>query len=68
MAACVRPAGWDNWRDPAREKTVRYAEFNSSGPGANPSGRVGWAKQLSPEQAKEVTVEKVLGGTDKWRP
>jgi len=68
MAQCVQPAGWDNWRDPNREKTVRYAEFNNSGSGANSSGRVGWARQLNSEQAKEVTVEKVLAGMDKWSP
>src|SRR6185436_913335 len=46
MSAVVRERGWDNWRDPVREKTVRYTEFNSTGPGANLSGRVKWAQQL----------------------
>ncbi len=67
MSGCVRPAGWDNWRDPAREKTVRYGEFHSSGTGASPSGRVGWVKQMSAAEAKEITVEKVLGGQDRWQ-
>src|SRR6267142_6764395 len=32
MADVVGPAGWDNWNAPDREKTVRYAEFESRGP------------------------------------
>lgn len=68
MSEVVRPAGWDNWRDPTREKTARYAEFNSSGPGANPQARVKWARQLTADQAPTITVEKVLGGVDGWHP
>ena len=68
MSGVVRPAGWENWRDPAREKTARYAEFNSTGPGANPQARVKWARQLTADQATAITVEKVLGGSDGWNP
>ncbi len=68
MSGVVRPVGWDNWRDPAREKTARYAEFNSTGPGANPPARVKWARQLTDRQAAAITVEKVLGGSDDWDP
>lgn len=38
----ITPAGWDNWRDPANEKTARYSETGSFGPGAS-GPRVGWA-------------------------
>jgi pectinesterase len=68
MSGVIQPAGWNNWRDPARENTVRHAEFNSTGPGADPKARVSWARQLTPEQAKAITVEKVLGGADGWNP
>ncbi|HEV2434769.1 MAG TPA: pectinesterase family protein [Verrucomicrobiae bacterium] len=68
MSGVVRPVGWDNWRDPAREKTARYAEFNSTGPGANPQARVKWARPLTDRQAAAITVEKVLGGSDDWNP
>ena len=68
MSAVVRPAGWHNWDFPDREKTSRYAEFNSSGPGANPSARVKWARQLTRSQAKNITLKKVLGGFDGWDP
>lgn len=32
MGSHITPAGWDNWRDPANEKTARYGEYRSSGP------------------------------------
>jgi pectinesterase len=68
MSDVVRPAGWDNWRDPAREKTARYAEFNSTGPGANRQSRVKWAHELTADQAAAVTADKVLGSFDAWNP
>jgi pectinesterase len=68
MSGVVRPVGWENWRDPAREKTARYAEFNSTGPGANPQARVSWARLLTVAEAKAITLEKVLGGSDGWNP
>jgi pectinesterase len=68
MSEVVRPEGWQNWNLPAREKTARYAEFNSRGPGANPKARVTWSKQLTSAQAKRITVRAVLSGSDKWDP
>ncbi len=68
MSGVIQPVGWNNWKDPAREKAARYAEFNSTGPGADPKARVPWARQLTAEEAKAITVEKVLGGPDGWNP
>src|ERR1019366_7501941 len=68
MPDAVLPAGWNNWNDPAREQTVRYAEYRSSGPGAGSSGRVPWARQLTDGEAAEFTIEKVLAGLDGWNP
>lgn len=68
MGAVVRPEGWHNWNKAEAEKTARYAEFNSSGPGANPGARVKWAKQLSESEAKSITAQTVLSGSDGWRP
>lgn len=64
----IRPAGWDNWRDPDKERTARFAEYGSSGPGARPLERVGWAKRLTPEEAVGLTAERILGGSDGWNP
>ena len=68
MSETVRPEGWHNWGYSNREKTARYAEFHSTGPGANPRARVPWARQLSEAEAQIMTVEKVLGGADGWNP
>jgi PelA/Pel-15E family pectate lyase len=51
----IRPEGWDNWRDPAREKTAWFGEYKSHGPGANPSARVAWSRQLSAAEAAEFS-------------
>ena len=68
MSGVVRPEGWNNRRDPAREKTARYTEFNSTGPGAKPKERAAWARQLTEAEAKAITVQKVLDGYDGWNP
>lgn len=64
----IRPAGWDNWRDPSKEITSRYAEFGSTGPGALQADRVGWAKVLTEQAASTLSVSSVLAGDDGWNP
>jgi pectinesterase len=61
MGAHVRPAGWDNWRNPAREKTARFAEYKCMGPGAKRAERVPWSRELTDEEAAKHTVENILG-------
>jgi pectinesterase len=68
MSEVVRPVGWHNWDKPDREKTSRYAEFKSTGPGGQKESRVSWSTQLSPAEARSITAEKVLGGVDRWNP
>jgi pectinesterase len=68
MSEVVRPEGWHNWNKLEAEKTARYAEYNSTGPGANPKARVPWAQQLSQTEAEAITARKVLGGMDNWNP
>lgn len=68
MSEVVRPEGWNNWSKPERETTTRYAEFGSTGPGANPEKRVSWARKLTKSEASAITVPKVLGGSDSWNP
>ncbi|MBN2625881.1 MAG: hypothetical protein JXA95_04375 [Spirochaetales bacterium] len=43
MGRHIAPEGWDNWSDPEREKTVKFRESGSSGPGALQGRRVPWA-------------------------
>jgi pectinesterase len=68
MGDHIKPAGWDNWRNPTNELTARYAEYHSTGPGANPQQRVKWAKQLTDDEAKNYTIENILKGNDGWDP
>jgi len=68
LPAQVRPEGWNNWGNPTNELTARYAEFNSTGPGANPAARVKWSRQLTAAEAKVFTVENILRGADAWNP
>lgn len=68
MSDVVRPAGWHNWDKPAREKTSRFAEFESTGAGGNKDARVAWSKQLSVAAARHFSVAMVLRGDDGWNP
>ena len=64
----ILPQGWDNWSKPEAEQTVRYAEYKSTGPGANAKKRVAWARALLDDDVKEFSMGAVLGGTDDWNP
>lgn len=68
IGAHIKAEGWHNWGRPKYETTARYVEYGSTGPGAAWGKRVKWAKQLTPDEAKEYTVEKVLAGEDGWNP
>jgi len=68
MGAQIRPEGWDNWRQPTNEQTAYYAEFNSTGPGANAKGRVKWAHQLTAKEAKRYTLKTIFAGAAAWLP
>ncbi len=68
MGEQINPLGWSNWDKPAREKTARYSEYASTGPGGGMSHRVNWAKTLSDEDAKAYTLSNILGGSDHWDP
>lgn len=68
MGSHILPAGWNNWKSPAKEKTARYAEYQCSGPGAAKGNRVKWARQLTNEEVKNYTLGNILGGQDHWNP
>jgi pectinesterase len=68
MGGHILPAGWHNWSKPEAEKTARYFEYGSSGPGANPNARVPWSHQLTVDEARAITPESVLAGEDNWNP
>ena len=68
LGSHIRPEGWDNWRDPNKEKTARYAEYGNKGSDADTSKRVGWAKELTEAEAAEYTIPNILAGEDGWDP
>ncbi|MCB2379887.1 pectin esterase [Hymenobacter sp. BT635] len=68
LGAHITPAGWDNWRNPENEKTVCYAEYKSTGPGANAQERVKWAHQLTAKEAKKYTLKNIFAGGEGWEP
>lgn len=62
----ISPAGWDNWGKASNEQTVNYAEYNSKGPGANPTARAPYSRQLS--DPTPYAIPTVLAGNDGWNP
>ncbi|SER50250.1 pectinesterase family protein [Pedobacter rhizosphaerae] len=56
--------GWHSWPgDPLfanKDKTAFYAEYNNKGKGADTSGRVAWAKQLTKKEAEAYTVKNIF--------
>lgn len=61
----IMPQGWDNWKNPANEKTARYAEYRNYGPGADTAARVPWSHQLTDEDVKAYTTQNILRN---WNP
>lgn len=75
LPAAIRPEGWHNWRDPAREKSSFYAEWRCTGSGADRSGRVPWSHELTDEAAAEYTDARIFAKKtgseqfhDDWAP
>jgi pectinesterase len=68
MGAHINPLGWNNFGNPAKEKTARFAEYDCTGPGADRSGRVSWSRELTDDEAANLTIENLLGGDDGWDP
>jgi pectinesterase len=62
----IVPAGWNNWNKKEAEKTVTYAEYQSTGEGASASTRAKFSKQL--KSLKGYEIGDVLGGNDGWNP
>ena len=64
----INPAGWDNWRQPDREKTARFAEYRNTGPGAHTEQRVPWSRQWTDAEAEKISPASILAGSDGWNP
>ena len=55
----IHPLGWHDWKKDHNH--FFYAEYASTGAGADPAGRADFSHQLTGEQASEYTIERVLG-------
>ncbi|HMR19945.1 MAG TPA: pectinesterase family protein [Sphingobacterium sp.] len=64
MPDFVVPAGWHNWGKESNEQTAYYAEYNNSGTGALSQNRVNWSRQLSSQEAANITISRVFGDWD----
>lgn len=65
----ILPIGWDKWEGdamfPNKHYSTLYAEFKSSGKGANPTKRAEWSKQLTKKERELYTLENIFNG---WNP
>lgn len=62
----LAPAGWSKWKPDDPTPRAFYAEFNNKGPGAGPSARASWSRQLSAKEAEAYRPERFLAGADHW--
>lgn len=81
MGRQIAPAGWHVWQNGAPAiwrdwpqvplqtlSTAFFAEYRSTGPGADPSRREPYAKHLTREQAQKFEPGNFLRGSDGWDP
>lgn len=54
LGSHILPQGWDNWRDPANERTASYREYRNTGPGSPREGRAAWSRELRPREARAL--------------
>lgn len=65
MDSHIHPEGWHNWSKPEAEKTTYYAEYQSSGAGADAAARALWSYQLSIDEITKYSLKKIFNG---WIP
>ena len=58
--------GWQDWKKD--HDKIRYMEYNNKGEGSNVAGRVDWASQLSPDDAKRISMREVFNTASRWEP
>jgi pectin methylesterase-like acyl-CoA thioesterase len=65
LPAEIVPEGWHEWEHDGKPSlpTSFYAEYHSTGPGANPKRR-----QLTPEEVQRFALKNFLSGDDQWDP
>jgi pectinesterase len=66
LPADVVPEGWNAWGRTTETPQAYYAEFHSTGPGANPTARIAWSHQLTASEAAKYKPRLFLAGKDHW--
>ena len=62
------PEGWNPWGRANETPQAYYAEFHSTGPGANAAKRAPWSHQLTAREAARFRPRAFLAGKDRWDP
>jgi pectinesterase len=68
LPADIVPQGWNAWGNTPGQPQAYYAEYQSTGPGANPKARAPWSHQLTAAQAARYMPRIFLAGPDHWNP
>jgi pectinesterase len=68
--APVIPAGWTEWVRFGKPTlpTAFYAEYESTGPGADAKDRERYSHQLTAADAEQWSPRRFLAGKDGWDP
>jgi pectin methylesterase-like acyl-CoA thioesterase len=70
MGPHIDPVGWHEWHPGETHNldTVFYAEYKSTGPGANPAAREPKSHQLTKAEAAQYETARFFAGSDHWNP
>ncbi|KAB1203837.1 Pectinesterase QRT1 [Morella rubra] len=65
MDDIITSSGWSDWKQPSRQKTVVFGEYQCTGRGADTRARVPWSKSFSYEEARPFLDKKFIDG-EQW--
>lgn len=65
LSDVIKGEGWNNWGKESNERTAYYAEYKSTGKGANEKARVPWSHELTEKELADYSLDKIFNG---WNP